>query len=103
MKLRDDFVLNRGNDFVVLFGIFEEVRNVKEGVSLEADIHECGLHAGQDFRYLTFIYVADDALRSVPLDVKLNELVVLEDRKLGLLRCRGNDQFFLHLHSCAHS
>src|SRR5215471_906568 len=39
----------------------------------------------------------------MPLDVVLNELVVLQDGDLRLLRCCGNDQFFLHRNSCARS
>ena len=84
LQLRD-FVFNRGDDLFVLFGVFEEIGNVKEGIALETDVHERGLHARQDFRYLTFIDVADDALRSMPLDVKLNEFVVFQDGNFGFL------------------
>jgi len=31
---------------IVIFEIFKNITNVQEGVAVEADIHECRLHAG---------------------------------------------------------
>src|SRR5262245_10483397 len=86
-----DFIFNSRNNFFVFFRVFKEIRNVEESVAVQADVHESGLHAEKDFRYLTFIYIADDALGAVPLNIKLNEFVVLQNGELGFLGCCGND------------
>ena len=57
----------------------------EKGVAFETDVHECGLHPRKDLRYLSFIDVADDSLRSMTFDVKLNEFVVLQNRNLCFL------------------
>src|SRR5215510_153794 len=90
LQLRD-FIFNGRNNLFVLFSVFKEIRNVEESVSVEADVHESRLHAGKDFRYFTFINIADDPLRAVPLDIKLNEFVVLENGELRFLGCCRND------------
>src|SRR6267378_3110015 len=41
-----------------------------------------------DFRYFTLVNVTDDPLRTMPFDIKRNEVVVLEDGEVGLLRGR---------------
>jgi hypothetical protein len=35
-----DFAFHGCDDVVVIFEIFEEVADVKEGVTIEADVHE---------------------------------------------------------------
>jgi hypothetical protein len=96
-----DFVFYRRNDLVVFFGVFEEVGDIKEGVALEADVHEGGLHPGKDFRDPAFINVAYNPLRSMPFNVVFDEFIVLQNGDLCFLGGGGNDQFFLHLNSCA--
>src|SRR5262249_4088954 len=41
-----DFVFNSRNNFFVFFGVFKEIRNVEEGVAVEANVDKGGLHAG---------------------------------------------------------
>jgi hypothetical protein len=54
-----NFVLDRVDDVVVLFQIFQEIADVQEGVAIEADVHEGGLHAGEDPGYTPFVEAAD--------------------------------------------
>ena len=35
-----------GVTVIVIFEIFENVTDVQEGVAVQADVHECRLHAG---------------------------------------------------------
>src|SRR5262249_38607620 len=86
-----DFRFNNRNDFFLFFPVFQENRKVEESLAGQAQFHQSGLHAGKDFRYLTFIYIADDALGAVPLNIKLNEFVVLQNGELGFLGCCRND------------
>src|SRR5262245_17103858 len=41
-----DFVFNSRDNFFVFFGVFKEIRNVEEGVSVEANVDKGRLHAG---------------------------------------------------------
>src|SRR5262249_43271934 len=86
-----DFVFNSRKDFFVFFRVFKEIRNIKASVAVYADVHESGLHAGKDFRYLNFIYIAVDSFGGGALNIKLNEFVVLQNGELGFLGCCGND------------
>jgi hypothetical protein len=54
-----NFALYGGDDVVVIFEIFEEVADVKEGVAIEADIDEGRLHARQHARNTAFVNAAD--------------------------------------------
>jgi len=49
------------------------------------------LHSGQDLGDLTFVDITDYTLRAMPLDVVLNQFVILKDGNLGFLGSRGND------------
>jgi hypothetical protein len=44
---------------IVVFQVFEYVADVQEGVPIQADVHECGLHARQDSRYFSFVDAAN--------------------------------------------
>ena len=50
-----DFPFYGCDDVVVIFEIFKEVADVKEGVTIEADVHEGRLHAGKHARHAAFV------------------------------------------------
>ena len=54
-----DFAFDGCDDVVVVFEIFEEVADVKEGVAIEADVHEGRLHAGKHARDAAFVDASD--------------------------------------------
>lgn len=54
---------------IVIFQIFENVADVQEGVSIQADVHECGLHSWQDSRYFSFVDAADERKFLLALNV----------------------------------
>ncbi len=56
---------------VVLFVVFEEVRNVKEGIALQADIDERRLHARQHTRYPAFVNAARQRVFLLALKIDL--------------------------------
>src|SRR5689334_25138449 len=43
---------------VVILEIFENVTDVQEGIAIEANVHESGLHAGEDAGDFTFVDAA---------------------------------------------
>src|SRR5215469_12055995 len=48
----------RGWDFIevlVLVLQFHEVGNIKKGIALQADVHECGLHSGENASDASFV------------------------------------------------
>ena len=49
-----------GNDAGILPAVRRVVSDVQEGVLLEADVHESGLHTGQDVGHDPLVDVADD-------------------------------------------
>ena len=84
-------------DFVFLFHELGEVRDVKEGIALKADVDEGRLHAGQHFHHPAFVEVADDALILVTaFDIKFRHHAVFKDGDLFFMHIRANDQFFCH-------
>jgi hypothetical protein len=46
-------------DVVVILEIFEEIADVKKGIAVEANFHECGLHAWQDSSNAAFVDASD--------------------------------------------
>ena len=93
--------LRVGDDPVVLLGVFVEIGNVEEGVTIEADVHEGRLHAGQDPADPPFINPADQPRLRVALEVDFHQAVVFQHRDLRLMRRRGNEQLLLHGNSFA--
>ena len=80
------------DDFVVLLGIFEEVRNIQKGVPIETHIYERGLHARKHTADAAFINAACQPDAGIPFVVHLNQFVVFEHGDLRLVRRRGNEQ-----------
>jgi hypothetical protein len=67
----------------------DDLVDVQESVSLQADVDERGLHSGEDVVYDPLIDVADDGARAAALYIELghSRLLVslgLEDRDAGL-------------------
>jgi hypothetical protein len=76
-------------DALVLFRIlllFQEVSDVQEGVSLQAQIDECRLHAGKYARYFSLIDGAGERVLILAFVVDLGKLIVLDDRQPRFMR-----------------
>ena len=54
---------------IVVFQIFENITDIEEGVAVEADIHESGLHARKDAGNSAFVDAADEGELFFALDV----------------------------------
>jgi hypothetical protein len=57
---------------VIVFEIFENVADVEEGIAIEADIDESGLHAGEDAGDSAFVDAADEGELFFALDVNFD-------------------------------
>ncbi|MGB9481070.1 MAG: hypothetical protein WBS21_21955, partial [Candidatus Acidiferrum sp.] len=49
-----------GMAVIVVFEIFEDVTDVQEGIAIEANVHESGLHARQNASDFSFVDAADE-------------------------------------------
>jgi hypothetical protein len=81
---------------VELLGGRDDLGDVEEGVALEADVNEGGLHAGQHLRHPALVDVANDAALAFPLDEDLDDLVVLEDGDPRVVGAGGDDHLLVH-------
>jgi hypothetical protein len=54
---------------IVVFQIFKNVTDIQEGVAVQADVHESGLHAGKDACDFSFVDAADEGELFFALDV----------------------------------
>jgi hypothetical protein len=54
---------------IVVLQVFEYVADVQEGIPIQTDVHECGLHARQDSRYFSFVDAADERKFFLALNV----------------------------------
>jgi len=81
------------NDDALKLGFFvEEIRDVKKRVALQPDVHEGGLHAGQDAHHAAFINIPDDALILLAsFDVELRNAFVFDDRDLLFFTVNTNN------------
>jgi hypothetical protein len=57
---------------VVVFKIFEDVADVQEGIAIEADVHESGLHTREDAGDSAFVDAADEGELFFALDVNFD-------------------------------
>jgi len=57
---------------VVVFEIFEDIADVKEGIAIEADVNESGLHAGEDAGDSAFVDAANESELFFALDVNFD-------------------------------
>ena len=72
------------------------VPGVEEGVLAEADVHERGLHAGQDVRHRALVHAAHDGPVTVPLEIDLGEEVTLLDGDPGFEQTDVDDDALAH-------
>ena len=87
----------------------DDLVDVQEAVSLQADVDERRLHAWQDVVDDALVDVADDRARATPFDVELGDLeavratllradaLAFEYRDAGLTRVDGDENSFLDL------
>jgi len=54
---------------IVVFEVFENVADIEKGVAVETNVHEGGLHAGEDAGDSSFVDAADEREFFFPLDV----------------------------------
>ena len=80
----------------VLVELLDDVGHVEEGVALLADVHEGGLHPGQDPGHLALIEVPDDPAVGFPLDEDLGNDAVVQERDLRLLGGAAHDEVLGH-------
>jgi len=57
---------------IVVFEVFENVADVQEGVAIKANVHESGLHAGEDAGDFSFVDAADEGEFFFALDVNFD-------------------------------
>ena len=57
---------------IVIFEIFEYIADVEESIAVEADVHESGLHAGENAGDFAFIDTANEGELFFALDVNLD-------------------------------
>jgi hypothetical protein len=57
---------------IVIFEIFENVADVQESVAVETDVHEGGLHTGEDAGDFSFVDAADESEFLLALDVNFD-------------------------------
>src|SRR5262249_9395422 len=84
VELEVAFLVLGEHHSLVLTEVRDEVAGVEEGVLGQADVHERGLHAGQDVGYDALIDVPDDGPMTAALDEELGEDAALEDGDAGL-------------------
>jgi hypothetical protein len=76
----------------------DEILDVQEGGTLEADVHEGCLQTRQDARYLAQVnvaYCAAAGLRTPPFDVQLGDNAALDEGDAGLCDVAGNNEDIL--------
>ena len=54
---------------IVIFKIFENVTDIKEGVAIQTNVHESRLHSRKDASDFTFVDAADEGELFFALDV----------------------------------
>jgi hypothetical protein len=57
---------------IVVFQIFKNITDIEESISVEADVHESGLHAGKDASDSAFVDATDEGKLFFALDVDLD-------------------------------
>ncbi len=83
-------------DLVIFFLVLVEVGNVKEGITIEADIHKRRLHAGEHAANPPLIDTAYQANVGIAFEIHLDQLVVFQHGHLRLVRRRGNIHLLRH-------
>jgi hypothetical protein len=82
---------------VIFFLQIEKVGYIEERVAFQADIDECRLHAGKYAGHTSFVDGSCEGVFIGSLVVDLGELIVFQQRDLGLVRSGRYIKFFVHL------
>src|SRR5256714_13031879 len=85
--------------WIVPLEFSETVADVQEGIAVETNVHESGLHAGEDAGDFSFVDAADERDFFFPLDVDFDYLAFFENRDPPFVGGRGDNQFFRHENS----
>jgi hypothetical protein len=85
-----------GFELIELVGRADDVGDVEEPVTLQAEIDEGRLHPGQHLRDPALVDVPDHAAIALALDEELDHLVVLENRDHRFVVVRGDDHLLVH-------
>ena len=72
-------------DLVEVVVLFKEVRNVQERIALQAHVDEGRLHSRQDARDASLMNAARERVFVGALEVDFHQLVVFDQRHLGLM------------------
>jgi len=64
---------------IVFFAVLEEIRDIEESITFQADIHESGLHSRQNARDAALIDASGEGMFVFPLDVDLGHLTIFGD------------------------
>ena len=84
-------------DLVVFFLVLvEEVGNVKESITFEADIHKRRLHAGEHTADAPLVNATHQTDVRIAFEIHLDQLVVFQHGDLRLVRRRGNIHLLRH-------
>ncbi len=84
-------------DLLFILHELGEIGDIQECVAVEPYINKGGLHAGQHFHHAALVEIAHHPLILVsPLDIKLGNYAVFENRYFLLVYVRTNNQFFRH-------
>jgi hypothetical protein len=75
------------------------VRGVQERGALEAELHECRLHAGQHTRHFALVDVADEPDAARALDLHLLQHAAVDERGAHLARRRVDEDFAAFHHA----
>jgi hypothetical protein len=81
---------------IEVFVLFEKIGDVQERIALQAQVDEGRLHAWQHARHASLVNTTRERILVGPLEVNLHQLIVFDQRHLGLMPVGGNDQFFAH-------
>ncbi len=74
----------------------DDFGDVEKPVTLEPDLDEGGLHAGQNLRDPALVDIADDAALPLPFDEDFRDQVVFENGHHRFVAIRGDDHLFGH-------
>jgi hypothetical protein len=89
-------LLYRGQDAVIFFDPFQEIRDVQKGISLQPDIYEGRLHPGQNTRDSTLADAPGQTMFLFALEIHLDDLPVFQNRDLGLVAGSRDHHLFCH-------
>ena len=80
-----NFLFDCARNLVVLLVVFEEVRNVEERVTVEADINKGRLHARQNARHTALVNAPSQRVLIGALKIDFDQLVVFKNGHFGFV------------------